>query len=279
MNPTIARLIKRLLVLLLGAGLAYITVWQVFPFFDRRTEDGLALIATYVAMAYIILPAGIRAIRVFYQPKHIPLYCVTPDGFASDPINIGLIGTKTQVIEAMTKAGWNLADQRTLFSLSKVAWAIIVGRPYPNAPFSTLYLFGRRQDLGFERGVDGHPFHRHHIRLWACNLHGPEEFHQDVHFWRRLHQPYLPTQHHQLWVGAASKDIGLAPIRHTAQITHLVAADTNEERELIVRNLEATNLVASVNVINVSREYSLRNRALRASLSTDGKLAICELKA
>jgi hypothetical protein len=278
MNNTLIRIAKRLMVLAVGALVAYITVWQVFPFFDRRTSLVLAVLATYVAMAYIILPAGLRAIRLFYRPRHIPLYCVTPDGFASDPINIGLIGSRSQIINAMEEAGWRLADPRTPKTLLKVALAMLLSRSYSSAPFSTLYLFGRRQDVGFEVSVAGHASHRHHVRFWACNLQGPEEFHQDVNFWRRLHQPYLSSPQRQLWVGAASKDIGLSPIRHNAQITHLIAPNTDEERELIVKNLQNTDLLAGVHKVSASKGYSLRNRALRGYLSTDGQLAICELK-
>jgi len=278
MNLFLIHLAKRFLVLIVGVIVVYITVWLVYPFFDKRVSIAWALLATYVAMAYIILPAGMRALRLFYQPKHIPLYSVTPDGFASDPINIGLIGTQNQIINAMTNAGWYLADNRTPGTIIKLAFAILFYRPYHNAPFSTLYLFGRRQDLGFEVGVEGHLSHRHHVRFWACNLHGPEEFHQDVRFWRRLHQPYLSSPKRQFWVGAASKDIGIAPIRHNAQITHMIAPDTNAERELIIEDLQKADMVASIHTISAGRAYSLRNRALRGSLNSDGRLAICELK-
>jgi hypothetical protein len=278
MSLFLFRLLKRLLVLAVGAVVVYITVWQVYPFFDKRVPIALALLATYVAMAYIVLPAGMRGLRLFYQPRHIPLYSVTPDGFASDPVNIGLIGSQSQIVNAMTRAGWYLADRRTPRTVAKEAASILLRKPYPNAPFSTLYLFGRHQDLGFEIGVDGHPSHRHHVRFWACNLQGPEEFHQDVNFWRRLHQPYLTSQRRQLWVGAASKDIGVAPIRHNAQITHMIAPDTNAERELIVQDLQKTDLVASIHMINAGRPYLLRNRALHGSFTADGRLAICELK-
>jgi len=278
MNLFLVRLVKRLIVLAAGAITIYITVWQVYPFFDKRVPIALALLATYVAMAYVILPAGMRGIRLFYQPRHIPLYCVTPDGFASDPINIGLIGNRSQIINAMTKAGWYLADRRTTNTVAKEILSVLLRRQYLNAPFSTLYLFGRHQDFGFEVGISGRPSHRHHVRFWACNLQGPEEFHQDVHFWQRLRQPYSTSPHRQLWVGAASKDIGIAPIRHNAQITHKIAPDTNAERQRIVEDLQKTDLVASVHMINVGRPYSLPNRAFRGSLNADGRLAICELK-
>ena len=74
------------------------------------------------------------------------------------------------------------------------------------------------------------------------------------------------------------QDIGIAPIRHNAQITHMIASDTNAERELIVQDLQKTDLVASVHMINAGRAYSLRNRALRGTFTADGRLAICELK-
>lgn len=278
MNLFLVRLAKRLLVLAVGTIVVYVTVWQVFPFFDKRIPVALAFLATYVAMAYIILPAGMRGLRLFYRPRHIPLYCITPDGFASDPINVGLIGSRDQIIKAMESAGWYLADRRTPRTLLKEALYLMLRRAYPNAPFSTLYLFGRCQDIGFELGVEGQASHRHHVRFWACNLQGPEEFHQDVRFWERLHQPYSTSPHRQLWVGAASKDIGIAPIRHNAQITHMIDSDTNAERELIIQDLQKTDLVASVHMVSAGSPYSLRNRAFHGSLSTDGRLAICELK-
>jgi hypothetical protein len=93
-----------------------------------------------------------------------------------------------------------------------------------------------------------------------------------------LHQPYLSSPKRQFWVGAASKDIGIAPIRHNAQITHMIAPDTNAERELIIEDLQKADMVASIHTISAGRAYSLRNRALRGSLNSDGRLAICELK-
>ena len=106
MNPLVARTFKRLVVLIIGLGAVYVAVWQVFPFFDHRLPIALAAFATYVLMAYAVLPAVNRGVRLFVKPNHIPLYSVTPDGFASDPLNVGVIGTRAQLVEAMTKAGW-----------------------------------------------------------------------------------------------------------------------------------------------------------------------------
>src|SRR5690606_11164480 len=130
-------------------------------------------------------------------------------GFASDPINIGIIGTREQLENAMEKAGWHKAHPRTPRTVLRMLKAILLRRPYVNAPFSNLYLFGRKQDFGFQKPTESSPSHRHHVRFWACHLEGPEEFHKDVHFWQRFHRPSHDNSSRQLWVGAASRDIGI----------------------------------------------------------------------
>lgn len=272
------RLLKRLSVLGLGVSIVYFAVREVFPLLDNQVPWALALFATYVFMAYVFVPLVIRAFRVFVRPKHIPLYCVTPDGFASDPINIGIIGSKIQIQRAMKKAGWYTADKRTPHSLYKMARAILTRRPYPTAPFSNLYLFGRKQDLGFQKPRIDSPSHRHHVRFWACHLDGPEAFHEDVRFWDRFHRPNRRKLSRQLWVGAASRDIGIMPIRHNAQLTHMVDPDTNAERDLIVEDLRNSHSVAKTITEKVGEAMRLKNRVLGGALHSDGKIRICILK-
>lgn len=278
MSAFMTRFIQRVSVLLIGVIAIYVAMWEVFPLFDHRIPLAAALLATYIVMAYLLMPAGARVWQLIVQPTHIPLYCVTPDGFASDPINIGIVGTREQVIAAMEQAGWFMADKRTPRAIVREIVSVVLRRPYLNAPFSTLYLFGHKQDLGFQQAVEGHHTHRHHVRFWACDLLGPEEFHKDVRFWHRFHLPSAPESGRILWIGAASKDIGIAPIRYNAQITHRVAADTNVERDLIVNDLQKTGYVTNVTMSIVGKPYRLRNRAMRSFLHSDGKLAVCELK-
>ena len=175
------RVLKRTLILLAGLGVVYLAVQEFFPFFDNRVPVALALFATYVFTAYIFIPAGIRLYRLFFKPTHIPLYSVTPDGFASDPVNIGIIGTRAEIITAMKKAGWYKADERTIKSMFRMGMSLLYRKPYVNAPFSTLYLLGRKQDLGFELPIKDSPSNRHHVRFWACHMDGPEAFPHSVY--------------------------------------------------------------------------------------------------
>jgi len=274
----IVRLIKRLLVLLLGILIVYLAVWQFFPFFDNRVNWALALFATYVFTAYFFMPSLFRFFRLFYTPKHFPTYCVTPDGFASDPINIGIVGTQLQITTAMENAGWHTSDKKNFGSVVKVARSILTRQHYYNAPFSSLYLFGRKQDIGFQKPFGDSPTFRHHVRLWACNQDGPEAFHQDVAFWERFQRPNSDKLSRQLWVGAASRDIGIKPIRHNGQLTHMIDPNTNAERDLIVEDLRQTHSVSEVVTERAHEGMNVRNRALGGFLHADGKIRICILK-
>ena len=269
------RTIKRLIVLIPGLIVAFFSARDIFPYLDKRIPASLAVLSTYVIAAYVLVPSLMRVIRFFIKPSHIPLYSTTPDGFASDPINVGLVGTEKQVIRAMKKAGWYRADKRTPHTVMKLVIYSILKHPYPTAPFSNLYLFGRSHDLGFELPVDDNPRHRHHVRFWAASHTGDPEHLEHLTFWERFHRTKIKDR--VLWVGAASLDTGLGIIRHNAQITHMIHHDTNAERDLIVRHLRATNLVGKCQKVKIGNAYHLTNRVLTGYMLADGKITICEL--
>lgn len=275
------RLAKRFAVLLSGIVIAYIIVAYVslrniFPYFDKRLPLGVAILATYVLGAYVLMPALARLYRIFRPTDHLPLYCVTPDGFASDPLNIGIIGTRRQLINSMKQAGWYVADRHTIRNIVRSIICIALEQPYPTAPMSGLYLFGRKQDIAFEIPTGPSPSERHHVRFWATTYEQKERLSiRSIHWQHRRAHVYGDDL---LWVGAASLDVGLMFIRHNLQLTHMIAPDTNEERELIVSQLQDQKLVKKVETIKLGNPYRLVNRALRGFLHTDGKMTIVSLK-
>jgi LssY-like putative type I secretion system component LssY len=271
------RLIKRLAVLLPGIIIAYVSVREIYPYFHRRLPLGLAIFATYILGAYVLIPAIIRLWRALRPADHLPLYCVTPDGFASDPLNIGLIATRRQLIDSMERAGWHVADPHSPRNMLREALSTIYGWSYPTAPVSRLYLFGRKQDIAFEipiEGVTGGG--RHHVRFWATTYEDrqPLAIHT-IHWHHRKEHVYGKNL---LWVGAASLDIGVNFIRHNLQLTHMIDPDTNKERELIVGQLQARGLVKKVQMIKLGEPYRLINRVISGSLHTDGRMAVVALK-
>ena len=120
-----------------------------------------------------ILGLGVLSIRMglkILQRRHVPRFTVTADGLPGDPVNLALIGTLGQLRAAFATAGWAGADRLNLASSWRMARAFVLNEPYPTAPFSTLYLFGRGQDFGFQRAIDNSPRKRHHVRFWAKTL-------------------------------------------------------------------------------------------------------------
>lgn len=265
------RLAKRFAILLPGIAIAYLSVRDVFPYFDRRLPLALAIFVTYVLGAYVFVPTLIRAYRILRPPDHLPVYCVTPDGFASDPMNIGIIGTRKELIQAMEHAGWYMADPHSGRYLIRHALSILFGWEYLNAPVSHLYLFGRKQDLAFEIPVSG-AGNRHHVRFWATTYEEGKQLAVHTIHWHDRSSRVKGDN--LLWVGAASLDVGVAPIRHNLQITHMIHPDTNRERELIVEQLQAQRLIKRTTSIKLDKPYRLINRALRGYFNADGIMTV-----
>ncbi|ODA66132.1 hypothetical protein A7A08_02985 [Methyloligella halotolerans] len=137
-------------------GLGALTVWMivyVFNWADSDLPTVLALAITYGLGAYVILPYAVRMGLKIQLRKHVPRYTVTGDGLPGDPVNLALIGTEDELRAAFGAAGWHTADPLGLTSSLHMAQAFLLNRPYPTAPFSTLYLFGRGQDLGFQKPI------------------------------------------------------------------------------------------------------------------------------
>lgn len=265
---------KRFVILLPGVVIAYFSVRDIFPYFDHHLPLGIAIFVTYVLGAYVLIPAIIRLVRIIFPVEHLPLYCVTPDGFASDPINLGVIGTRQQLIEAMTAIGWFSAERHTLRNTLREALSTVYGWSYPNAPMSHLFLFGRPQDLAFELPGDGQGT-RHHVRFWAATYEeGKRLTARSIHWHNRQAQV---RNDRLLWVGAASRDTGIAYIRHNFQLTHMIDPDTDSERDLIVGQLKDSRLAGHETQISLSAPYRLQNRALRGYLQTDGLMRVVKL--
>lgn len=271
------RFLKRFAVLVPGLVIAYFSVRDIFPYFDKRLPLALAILLTYILGAYVLIPAAIRVIRIIWPPRHLPLYCVTPDGFASDPVNVGIIGSRDELIKTMKVAGWHVADAHTLRNIARQVLSTLIGWRYLRAPVSHLYLFGRKQDIAFEMSIRGAGVgYRHHVRFWATTFDSKRHLSaRDIHWQHRRAE--LVKGEQLLWVGAASLDSGIAPIRHNLQITHMIHPDTNRERDLIVEQLETAGFAKKIETVKLGSPYRLANRALRGYLQTDGKMKVVRL--
>src|SRR5499427_598493 len=243
---SLKRLAQRLLIFGMGLFCVWLIVFVVFETADRRLPWILAVGVTYGIAAYIILPRAIRMGLKILQSKRVPSYTITGDGLPGDPVNIALVGTLQQLREAFATLGWSEADRLSLASSWGMIRAFVLKAPYPTAPFSTLYLFGRGQDIGFQKAIDNSPRKRHHIRFWALSQTRARSTWGEADFWLNTDRP--SDMESVIWVGAGTRDTGFSLTRLSFQITHATDSDTNAERDYIIAELKKGAYIEAVRV-------------------------------
>jgi LssY C-terminus len=245
------RVIQRLLIFGLGIFCVWLIVFVVFETADRRLPWILAVGVTYGIAAYLILPRAIRMGLKILQSKHVPSYTITGDGLPGDPVNVVLVGTLQQLRGAFAALGWFEADRLGLASSWGMVRAFVLNAPYPTAPFSTLYLFGRGQDIGFQKAIDNSPRKRHHVRFWALSRTRASATWGTASFWLNTECP--PDNESVLWIGAATKDTGLSFTRLSFQVTHATDSDTNAERDYVVSELRKNRSIEGVELYQAGK--------------------------
>src|SRR5579859_5711688 len=126
------------------------------------------ILAAYGIIAYIAVPA----IWTHYEHQKrlagFTMLTRTAQGIPGDPINVGLVGSKEDVLCAMNAAGWYPADPVTLRSSIEIVGSVLLDRPYRDAPVSPLLFENKREDLAFEKPVGKSADRRHHVRFWQA---------------------------------------------------------------------------------------------------------------
>ncbi|HKX73219.1 MAG TPA: LssY C-terminal domain-containing protein [Candidatus Saccharimonadales bacterium] len=270
--------LKRLLVLALIVGLAWFTLFKFFPAVDAKVPFLLAIIITYAFLAYVALPALLRVRHLIQPPTHVPTRTIASDGWAVDAINIVVLArSERDFTWAMQKAGWLPADTLTIKTRAKMVLAVMLNRSYPTAPFGNYYVFGRKQDLGFQIPVGRSPRHRHHVRFWRLGTTLLEDEHEHHGFWRKLLKKFL-TRKKEVWVGAAILDAGLNVRFRNLQIDHGIEDDTTIERDFLVGSLKDANVLKDKINIKAGEPLHTRHQGFGEEIIADGYVALCELK-
>jgi len=181
----------------------------------------------------------------------------TSQGIPGDPINVGLVGTRKDVLCVMHAAGWYPADPITFRSSVEIVGSVVLRRPYDDAPVSDLYYDGRRQDLAFEKPVGESADRRHHVRFWEVLKQGDEN--------------------RPVWLGSATfdRDVGLS--RYTGQVTHHIGPNVDAERDGLTNDLKNSKVVEAVyEVSGVGPTFMGRNGE-GDRYFTDGEVKISRL--
>lgn len=264
----------------LGLGLVYATIFFAFPYFNDKLPLALALLVLYCLLAYGAIPLLLRFRDVLLRPDHIPLYAITPDGWPSDPVNIAVIAnSKRHLIKSMQSAGWYTADKKTLINMLREVWAIVFNKPYPTAPFSTLYLFGRAFDIGFQMPTNDRlsPRTRHHVRFWRVRLPEKNKHHGAYDFWWRRLQ-HLFGAESQVWIGAAIDDIKPLGFQwRNGRLTHGIDTEIDRERDFIIQTLGESEQIKHTDVVQAGEPFTFRGQQFRNKFICDGSIRVVTL--
>lgn len=185
---------------------------------------------------------------------------VHPNSSPGDPVNIGLEGTRDQILAAFSKIGWRKADPLSPRDDLRLATAALHHGSYPSAPVSNLYLFGRAEDFAVEHEL-GWVGRRDHARFWDTGK-------QDT------------VTHRELWIGDCSRDIAIKIIhKHGVRVgtTHRIDGHLDVERDLIAKEMQSAKEVqVVVSEPGIGHVANLRN-GTGDQLYTDGKADVIVL--
>lgn len=189
------------------------------------TRIVVGVLLVWAVAAYLIVP-GLWKRYAKHHPEFDsnPRLTQTGDKHPGDPLNVAMIGSEAQLQNIMVAAKWFPAAALGIKSDLKIAVDTVLSRPDEQAPVSSLYLFGRKEDLAFEQPVGDNPRHRHHVRFWKTDTVGQDGRPQ--------------------WIGSAVYDKRVGLSRTTGQITHVTAADVDTERNYLFQCLKSSGELA-----------------------------------
>jgi hypothetical protein len=179
-------------------------------------------------------------------------------GNPGDMVNYALIGTEDQVTKAFAAAGWVQVDKTTQDAVLHGLVSTLSHAAYTEMPMSTLYLFGRSQDLSYARADPlAVAAIRHHLRVWkTTEMVGG--------------QP--------LWVGSATHDNGFEKDQRNGGITHHIDANVDQERDFLEQSFSGAGVIAGAAYVMPSNPLTTAKTATGGTFESDGRIVVMDLK-
>ncbi|HEX4748868.1 MAG TPA: LssY C-terminal domain-containing protein [Bryobacteraceae bacterium] len=167
---------------------------------------------------------------------------------AADPVNIALIGTPGEVESAFRTAGWSGEAPHSALSLYRLYRCLVQRMGYRTAPMSRLTLDGVLPTSSYQKSLDTIA-RRHHVRFWRQGS-------------------------TDIWLGAATEDIGLTVSE--MHVTHIVDGQVDNERAKVADDLWSSGCVAGGSAMPRPSFFPTRHNG--TTIDTDGFLAVIRLR-
>lgn len=190
--------------------------------------------------------------------KKIPRRVSDPQGNPGDMVNVLIVGTQDELVQAFTAAGWVHVDSSVQATVLTGLLNSLEKKDYLTMPMSTLYLFGRPQDYGFAHAEPvSVVMSRNHLRVWKS--------------------PY-EIAGRPLWCVAATHDIGFERDQRNDGLTHKIDPAIDGEREYVSDTLSGTGQVIARDHVTPNNPLTEAKTATGGSFHSDGRLVVLVLK-
>jgi len=175
-----------------------------------------------------------------------------------DMVNFVLVGSEQQVKDALDAASWRIADTDNKEAVLKAVLETYQKKDYLQMPMSQLYLFGRKQDYGYELAqAYSVVASRHHFRIWKAPV----------------------TWNGQtMWAGAGTHDIGFEKDQRNGKVTHKIDPAVDGERDNIGQTLQASGKVKSLYYYLPPDPVQGAKNATGGGYHSDGRILVVVLQ-
>lgn len=192
----------------------------------------------------------------------LPCCTTNADGsHPGDPVNLVLIADIDELLTAFIDRQWDMTEKLYVRSAWHEVKAFLFGTAYRYAPFSPLYLYGRRQDLSLQKARQTITA-RNHLRLWLAPM---------------------TYDGKPVWLGQISRDIDVRfTLRTWDLVTHRIDPHVDETRDDLVQDLLLSQRIVRLGYVRGGPPAPLtspRQNLTGDPYITDGLRAVLEFSA
>jgi hypothetical protein len=153
-----------------------------------------------------------------------------------------MIGETNDIVPALVRRGWYATEVIWSEAIKRTIKSFLQGKRYRYSPISPLYVYGRKQDVGWQK-ARGTINERNHMRFWLS----PSRF-----------------RGQKVWVGQISRDIGVKfTLKSPTISTHVIDPDVDEARRYFLEDMAYSQALARHGYVKgvgvVSREKPKMN--------------------
>jgi len=188
--------------------------------------------------------------------EHASDRTTTRGGKDADLVNVLFVGSREQVEDAFTAAGWLPADHNSKHAFFKQFSAFLTLSNYPNMPISRQMLNGQVQDLNWQKSFNAYG-KREHVRLWSQTR---------------------TVQDQPAWLAAYTRETSAVLSVKYHKFIHHIDRNLDDGVNMLVRDLSLTGCVEAVRQLPRPELPQILVNSTGDEMKTEGNLTVVHLK-